>query len=85
MAAAQAFGQHMLGQSTEHLAELSHRDRERIFNLGYFTWVEQQGVSIEDFRVRKDQSFWRGLREYLGVWDELIEDFNERTGAIEAL
>jgi cysteine synthase A len=85
VAAAQAFGQHMLGQSTEHLAELSHRDRERIFNLGYFTWVEQQGVSIEDFKARKDQSFWRGLRELIPVWDQLIEDFNERTGAIEAL
>jgi hypothetical protein len=85
MAASQSFGQHMLGQSTEHLAELSHRDRERIFNLGYFTWVEQQGISIEDFRARKDQSFWRGLRELLPVWDQLIEQFNDRTGAIEAL
>jgi cysteine synthase len=83
--AAQAFGQHMLGQSTEHLLELSHRDRERIFNLGYFTWVEQQGVSLEDFKARKDQSFWRGLRELLPVWDQLIEEFNDRTGAIEAL
>ncbi len=83
--AAQAFGQHVLGQSTEHLLELSHRDRERIFNLGYFTWVEQQGVSLEDFKARKDQSFWRGLRELLPVWDQLIEEFNDRTGAIEAL
>jgi cysteine synthase A len=83
--AAQAFGQHMLGQSIEHLLELSHRDRERIFNLGYFTWVEQQGISIEDFRARKDQSFWRGLRELLPVWDQLIEEFNDRTGAIDAL
>ena len=29
-------------------------DRERIFNLGYFTWVEQQGVSIEEFEARRD-------------------------------
>ena len=85
MAAAQTFGQHVLGQSTEHLLELSHRDRRRIFNLGYFTWVEQQGVSIEDFNARGDQSFWRGLRELLPLWDQLIEDFNDRTAAIEAL
>jgi cysteine synthase A len=84
-AAAQAFGQHMLGQSTDHLLELSHRDRQRIFNLGYFTWVEQQGIPIEDFRARKDQAFWRELRELLPVWDQLIEEFNDRTGAIEAL
>ena len=29
------------------------RDRERIFNLGYYTWVEQQGVSVEDFTGRR--------------------------------
>jgi cysteine synthase len=85
VAAAQTFGQHVLGQSTEHLLELSHRERRRIFNLGYFTWVEQQGVSIEDFNARGDQSFWRGLRELLPLWDQLIEDFNDRTAAIEAL
>jgi cysteine synthase len=85
MAAAQAFGQHVLGQSTEHLLELSHRDRRRIFNLGYFTWVEQQGVSPEDFRAREDQGFWRALRELLPAWDQMIEDFNDRTAAIEGL
>ena len=54
----------MLGQGTDdHLIELGHIDRERIFNLGYFTWVEQQGVSLADFDRRRDQSFWQGLRE----------------------
>ena len=38
-----------------------HVDRKRIFNLGYFTWVEQQGVPIEDFDRRKDRGFWRNL------------------------
>ena len=35
--------------ATDHLLELTHIDRNRIYNLGYFTWVEQQGVAIEDF------------------------------------
>ena len=26
------------------------------------------------------QSFWRGLRRYLGVWDEMITEFNARVG-----
>ncbi|HKZ75497.1 MAG TPA: pyridoxal-5'-phosphate-dependent protein subunit beta, partial [Actinomycetota bacterium] len=60
------------------------RDRERIFNLGYFTWVEQQGVSIEDFTVRRSQRFWRDLRDLLPLWDRMIEDFNARTGLAEA-
>ena len=44
----------LLGPATDHFLELTHRDRERIFNLGYYTWVEQQGVSIEDFEARRD-------------------------------
>ncbi len=84
-AAAEAFGEHILGASTEHLLELGRRDRERIFNLGYYTWVEQQGVSLEDFVARRSQRFWRGLRELLPVWDEMIEEFNERSGAERTL
>ena len=72
---------HLLGADTDHLLELGPRDRDRIFNLGYFTWVEQQGVSLEDFVARRDQSFWKALHPLLGTWDEMIEEFNARTGA----
>jgi cysteine synthase len=79
--AAETFGEHILGAGTDHLLELTARDRERIFNLGYYTWVEQQGVAIGEFTTRRSQAFWRGLRGLLGVWDELIGEFNERSGA----
>jgi hypothetical protein len=55
-------------------------ERRRIFNLGYYTWVEQQGVSIADFTARRSQTFWRSLREAPPRWDELIGDFNAATG-----
>lgn len=74
--AGEVWGQHLAAASTEHVLEMTHRERERIFNLGYFTWVEQQGVSLEDFVARKDQSFWRGLRELVPAWDAQIEAFN---------
>ena len=60
-------------------------DRRRIFNLGYYTWVEQQGVSIADFEVRRSQAFWTETRDQVHVWDELIDEFNARTGALETL
>ena len=41
--ASEVFGEHLLGATTDHLRELTHEERERIFNLGYYTWVEQQG------------------------------------------
>ncbi len=78
--AAEAFGQFMLGVATDDLIETTSRERERIFNLGYFTWVEQQGVSTEDFVARREQSYWTALRDLLPAWDDLIRKFNDRTG-----
>jgi cysteine synthase len=80
VSAGEAFGQHLLGVGTDNLLELTSRDRQRIFNLGYFTWVEQQGVSIEAFEARRDQSFWRGIRFVVPEWDALIGELNERVG-----
>ncbi|TLP44121.1 pyridoxal-phosphate dependent enzyme [Cohaesibacter sp. CAU 1516] len=73
--AAQAFGTQMLGASTDNMMELSRLDKERIFNLGYYTWVEQQGVSVADFDSRRDQSFWDQLVDDLPRWDALIKAF----------
>jgi cysteine synthase A len=85
VAAGEVFGEHLLGATTDHLLELSREDRERIFNLGYFTWVEQQDVPIEEFRVRKDQKFWTDMRTIVKDWDRLIDEFNARTGVLAAL
>ena len=74
------FGRHLEGLTTDHLLDATQIDRERIFNLGYFTWVEQQGVTIDDFTARKHQAFWRGLYGRLVAGDERIEEFNARTG-----
>ena len=70
--AAMVCGRHLLGAATDHFAELTLRDRERIFNLGYFTWVEQQGVPFGDFVTRGKPSFWAGLHGLVKAWDEMI-------------
>jgi cysteine synthase len=84
-AAAEAYGEHVLGAGTDNLAELGHIDRLRIFNLGYYTWVEQQGVSVDEFVARREQEFWRNVRSIVGEWDEMIDEFNARTGVLETL
>ncbi|HYF71532.1 MAG TPA: pyridoxal-5'-phosphate-dependent protein subunit beta, partial [Nocardioides sp.] len=83
-AAAEVFGRWMLGADTSDLLETTTRDRDRIFDLGYYTWVEQRGTSIEDFVARREPSFWLGLRDRVAAWDELIVDFNARTGVASA-
>ena len=77
--AAEVFGQHLLGAATDNLLELKQPDRERIFNLGYFTWVEQQGISLQDFVARREQKFWRELHGLLELWDQRIDEFNRST------
>jgi cysteine synthase len=78
--AGEVFGQHVLGAADNDVLELTHHERSRIFNLGYFTWIEQQGVSLEDFEKRRSQSFWVRLRNVASVWDKLITEFNARAG-----
>ncbi len=76
--AAEVFGRHLGSVDTDHMIDCTERDRTRIFNLGYYTWVEQQGTPFDLFEQRRGQAFWRGLRRYLGVWDEMITEFNAR-------
>jgi cysteine synthase A len=83
--AGEVFGSCLTSIATDNVMELTDQTRRRIFNLGYYTWVEQQGVSIDDFERRRSQSFWDDIADSLPEWDALIEDFNaEASGSNEA-
>ena len=73
---------HLDGTDTAHVEVLDGVGRNRIFNLGYFTWVEQQGIELEDFEARRDQSFWQAVQGMGPVWDAMIDEFNARTGVL---
>jgi cysteine synthase A len=83
--AARTFGEHLASVDTSALLEMGEPDRRRVFNLGYYTWVEQQGVDVEHFDLRRRPSFWRSIRALLGKWDERIVEFNKRTGLEDEL
>ena len=85
LGAAEAYGEHLLGTTTDLLRELTFEERNRVFNLGYYTWVEQQGVSIEDFEARRRREFWQAERAKAADWDALIAEVNDRTGVLETL
>jgi hypothetical protein len=71
----------LLGTSTADMRELGYTDRKAIHNLKYFTWVEQQGKDVEELRQLWDnRSFWPEIFRQPARWDELITEFNERTG-----
>ena len=66
------------------MLELGHAERTRIFNLGYYTWVKQQGIALDDFDSRRHQRFWRSLVESIPAWDRLIDEFNAEVGVTSA-
>ena len=73
---AEMYGQYLKGITTDHTLELNQKEKERIFNLGYYTWVEQQGVDLNDFEKRRDQQFWRDHYDHIISLDDRIEEFN---------
>ena len=85
VSAGETWGRALAGAGVDHLIEMTHIDRKRVFNLGYFTWVEQQGVSLQDFQARARQSFWNGLLDLAPAWDAMIDEFNAKSGAAARL
>jgi cysteine synthase len=64
-------------QRTDHFRELDHLDRRALHNLKYFTWVEQQGKTVEEIDELWDPGFWRSIfEEEVEHFDERIEEFN---------
>jgi cysteine synthase len=78
--AGEIFGQHLFGVGDDDVLELTHHERSRIFNLGYYTWVEQRGVALADFERRRSREFWGELRRTAPAWDALIAEFNAVAG-----
>ena len=73
---AEIFAKNFEAITIDHTLELSQIDKERIFNLGYYTWVEQQGTSLEEFESRRSQSFWDKHYKDMISLDEKIKEFN---------
>lgn len=83
--AAVDFERYLCGITTDHLRELRYLDRKAIHNLKYFTWVEQQGKTVEALNALWNPSFWEDLVTQLPQWDEQIRAFNRDTGVLDQI
>ncbi|OQY02874.1 MAG: pyridoxal-5-phosphate-dependent protein subunit beta [Bacteroidetes bacterium 4572_117] len=84
--AAKDFEKCMLGQQIDNMRELNYQDRRAIHNLKYFTWVEQQAKDVEDLeQLWYDRNIWDTMFNQVDRWDELINEFNERTGVLKGI
>ncbi|MGM9621845.1 MAG: pyridoxal-phosphate dependent enzyme [Butyricicoccus porcorum] len=78
---------HMLGLKTDNMQELTYRDRKRVHNLKYYTWVEQQGKTAEELDALwyDTEGTWDTVHAQAADLDDLINEFNERTGLLKEL
>jgi cysteine synthase A len=84
--AAETFARYLHGVTTDNLNELSYEDRRRVHNLKYYTWVEQQGKTYEELNAQwYDPNYWTDLQGQIPVFNELINEFNERSGVLKTL
>jgi cysteine synthase A len=82
--AARDFDRCLLGQSVDWMLELSHWDKRRMHNLKYFTWIEQQGKTVEELDAQwYEGTYWKDRLNSYRDWDEKIREFNERTGLLK--
>ena len=78
---------HIASIKTDNMLELTYEDRKRIHNLKYYTWVEQQGRTVDELNALwyDEENTWGSVRRQAPEIDALINEFNERTGLLKNL
>ena len=84
--AAGDFAASLLGEGTDNMMELGYRERKRVHNLKYYTWVEQQGRTSEELNSQwyDQENTFEAVQKQADEIDALIDDFNDRTGLLKA-
>lgn len=67
-----------LNQEPSWIVEGTRWQRERWHNLKYYTWVEQQGKTVEELDEQRDPNYWRKQQEMAGYYDELLKEYREK-------
>lgn len=71
-------------QSIDYMKELNYYEKKTIHNLKYFTWIEQQGKSVNELNAQwYDEDYWKTRYQTVEQWDKLIEEFNQKVGMVD--
>ncbi len=78
------YHRHLMAQKTDAMIELNHYDRKRIHHLKYFTWIEQQGMELDELNAQwyDYPNYWENIQQLTPKIDELIVELNEKVGLI---
>lgn len=69
-----------MGAKTDWFFEGTLENRRRWHNLKYYTWVEQQGKSVEELNEQADQKYWENQQKTVDETDKLILEYRKREG-----
>ncbi len=82
--AAISFDADLMGLNIDHMIEMNYYEKKRMHNLKYFTWIEQQGKTVEELNAQwYDDNYWKSRYSKVDEWDREIEEFNARTGVLK--
>jgi len=60
------------GQKTDWVQEGTRENRSRWHNLKYYTWVEQQGKTVQELDAQRDPAYWEAQQARVAEVDGLI-------------
>ena len=84
-AAERVYARYLQGLGIDYMRELNYYDKKSLHNFKYFTWVEQQGRTVDELNQLWDPDFWTETFKQADEWDKLIVEFNEKTGILKKL
>jgi len=62
------------GQKLDWISEGTVHNRDRWLNLKYYTWVEQQGKTVQELNAQRSQSFWLEQQARVPEVDALLRE-----------
>ncbi len=78
------FQRDLMGLTIDYMTEMNYYEKRRMHNLKYFTWIEQQGKTVEELDAQwYDENYWKSQYAKVDEWDEEIMEFNDRTGVLK--
>ncbi len=85
MRAAIDFHRSLQSIRTDSMQELRYTDKQRLHHLKYFTWVEQQGKSVEELNQQwfDEENYWDSIHKQATKIDELIVSFNNKVNLLK--
>lgn len=82
--AAVVYNRDLMGLTIDNMIEMNYYEKKRMHNLKYFTWIEQQGKTVEELNAQwYDENYWKDQFGKVNEWDEKITEFNKKTGLLK--